>query len=283
MAGQYHPPLERNPTGCPFGWVRLGLPLKVGNERTGLWLLGRRDPDDFYSQAELPTLQALADQTAIALLNQTQAERLSHLYQVDIDRQEAERIQLALELHDGVLNQMAILAMTVDESNEAFESAFTEATAHIREIIAGLRPTMLSYGLRTALDELADEAPTKIGSDCQIRVDLPPSDARYSPQVELHLFRIVQEACQNAMRHAQAREICILGRLDPDCYDLTVADDGQGFASDERLELDSLLAHKHYGLAGMIERANLIGARMEISSIPGMGTRVRVHPTSFQS
>ena len=275
-AGVYRPPAPPDGWEEKGSWIRLALPMLVGPRRIGMWLLGRRDPDDFYTQLEIPTLQAIADQTAIALVNQAQSERLSLLYQADIDRQEAERHALALELHDGVLNQLAILSLTVDEHNEAFEAAYKAATSRIREIISGLRPTMLNYGLRTALDELADEAPAQVGGDLAILVELPPTDVRYPPQTELHLYRIVQEACQNALQHSRARTIRISGFLEPDCFQLVVSDDGIGFAHNEQFSLDMLLANMHFGLAGMIERAYLIGAQMEISSCPGCGTSVRV-------
>ncbi|HEX9014171.1 MAG TPA: ATP-binding protein, partial [Anaerolineaceae bacterium] len=262
-----------------LGWVRMVIPLVSGSRRIGLWLLGRRDPDDFYATIEIPTLQALADQMAVAVLNHEQSEHLSRLYQVDIDRQEAERRQLALELHDGVLNQLGILSLTIEDDNPTFESAYQLATTHIRQIISGLRPTMLNYGLRTALDELADETPSHNHSDVKICVDMAETDIRYSPQVELHLYRIAQEACKNAIQHANAQVIRITGMLEPDSFDLTVADDGIGFARGQQLELNDLLANKHFGLAGMIERARLIGAQMEISSHPGRGTRVRVYGT----
>jgi signal transduction histidine kinase len=276
-AGSYHNPsmwLDAHPA---ITWVRLVIPLVAGNRRVGLWLLGRRDPDDFYAQVEIPTLQALADQTAVALLNHQQAEHLSRLYQVDIDRQEAERLQLALELHDGVLNQLGILALSMDDNNDTFEAAYQMAVSNIRQIISGLRPTMLNYGLRSALDELVDEAPAQANVDVAIQVDLEDADVRYDPQVELHLYRIVQEACSNALRHANARSIRIFGSLQPDCYDVTVMDDGAGFSRGQQLSLDNLLANKHFGLAGMIERAHLIGAHMDIASMPGSGTRVRVY------
>jgi len=276
-AGAYRPPLSAQTRDEKISWIRLALPLAVGSQLIGLWLLGRRDPDDFYAKIEIPTLQAIADQTAIALLNQAQSERLSLLYQADIDRQEAERHALALELHDGVLNQLAILSLTVDEHNEAFEAAYRSATSRIREIISGLRPTMLNYGLRTALDELADEAPAQVGGDLAILVEIPPTEVRYPAHIELHLYRIVQEACQNALQHARARAIRISGFLEPDCFNLVVCDDGVGFARNEQISLDMLLANKHFGLAGMIERAHLIGAQMEIASSPNHGTTVRVY------
>ncbi|HEY3343296.1 MAG TPA: ATP-binding protein [Anaerolineaceae bacterium] len=276
-AGAYHNPSMWQDAHPAISWVRLVIPLVAGNRRVGLWLLGRRDPDDFYAQVEIPTLQALADQTAVALLNHQQAEHLSRLYQVDIDRQEDERLQLALELHDGVLNQLGILALTVDEHDATFEGAYQLAVSNIRQIISGLRPTMLNYGLRSALDELVDEAPAQANVDVAIQIELEDSDVRYYPQVELHLYRIVQEACMNALHHANARSIRIFGSLRPDCFDVTVIDDGAGFSRGQQLSLDNLLANKHFGLAGMIERAHLIGAHMDIASLPGAGTRVRVY------
>lgn len=276
-AGKYIPHQNIDNNGEPISWVRLALPLMIGNNRVGIWLFGRRDPDDFYSQGEIPTLQVLANQTAISLLYHAQSQRLSQLYQDDIARKEAERLQLALELHDGVLNQLAILSLADDQRSPAFEQAYNQATTHIREIISGLRPTMLNYGLRPALDELADEAPAQVGGDMEIQVELPASDVRYSPTDELHLYRIIQEACKNALKHSRARFIRITGLLEQDCIDIRISDDGVGMPDYHHLDLDSLLTHKHFGLAGMVERAQLIGAQIEISSSPGQGTRVRVH------
>jgi signal transduction histidine kinase len=276
-AGQYYEVYPGAEKCKEIDWVHLALPLIVSGRRAGLWLLGRRDPDDFYSLAEIPMLQALANQTGIAMLNLAQGERLSLLYREDIDRQEAERMQLALELHDGVLSQLAILNLTIDEHSPAFEEAYQQATARIRDIISGLRPTMLNYGLRTALDELADEMPEQVDGGQVIEVRLPPSEVRYPPQEELHLYRIIQEACKNALLHAQAQTIRIYGSLEADCFDLTVADDGIGLPRGSKVHLDELLAGKHFGLAGMIERAHLIGAQIGIESGKGKGTRVRVY------
>ena len=115
----------------------------------------------------------------------------------------------------------------------------------------------------------------------KVRVDLPPSDVRYDPRAEQHLFRIAQEACENVRLHARAHTLCIQGWLDERDVDLTFEDDGQGFAIGNPSGLTGLLAHlinqKHFGLAGMAERAALIGAELSIDSAPGRGTRVRVH------
>lgn len=277
-AGKPLHPLTEEKHGNVFQWVRLILTLSVDGRPIGLCLLGRRDPDDYYAANEIATLQSLMDQTAVALLNIEQAERLRSLYRSDIERQEAETSRLALELHDDVLGQMAMLAMSTDafSSVPKFEQAYQAATEHIRDIIKGLRPTMLNYGLRSAVTELADEATGLFGSTAEIQVDIPVSDYRYPTPVELHLYRIIQQACQNALKHSYASILCLTGKLEPHSIELAVIDNGIGFAQEGPLDLDWLLAHKHYGLAGMYERAALIGAQLEIKSIRKQGTQVFV-------
>ncbi|MGE5223363.1 MAG: GAF domain-containing sensor histidine kinase [Omnitrophica WOR_2 bacterium] len=285
QAGKLIQPFQGENHGDVCQWVRLVLPLSVDGRPIGLCLLGRRDPDDYYAANEIATLQALMDQTAVALLNIEQAERIRSLYRIDIERQEAEISRLALELHDDVLGQMAMLAMSTDafSSIPKFEQAYQAATEHIRDIIKGLRPTMLNYGLRSAVTELADEATGLFGSTAEIQVDIPVSDYRYPAPVELHLYRIVQQACQNALKHSYASILCLAGKLEAHSIELAVIDNGIGFAQEGPLDLDWLLAHKHYGLAGMHERAALIGARLEIISSRKNGTRVVIRWNPGQS
>jgi two-component system sensor histidine kinase DegS len=94
--------------------------------------------------------------------------------------------------------------------------------------------------------------------------------------VELHLYRIVQQALNNALTHAHAKEISLEGSMETDRIKLAINDDGIGFPANENMEMAGLLANKHYGLAGMHERAALIGACLDIDSIPGSGTRINV-------
>ena len=250
----------------------------LNEQVTGLFLLGRRDPDDYYAPTETPTLQALTNQTAIALLNIEQASNLRSLHQVNIERQECERNHLALELHDSVLSQMAILAMNADENQvkPQFWNTYKETVHTIREMIGGLRPRMLGYGLRAALDELVDETRLHAGQDLTIEIEIPASQVRYPEAVELHLYRIVQQACQNAVKHTQARRLWLEGQLEPGYVFLQVQDDGVGFESTGELDLNWLLANRHFGLAGIFQRAAFIGAKVEVHSVPGEGTQVQV-------
>jgi signal transduction histidine kinase len=258
--------------GPAYDWVRLVLPLSLNQQPVGLWLLGRRDPDDDYGAAEIPMLQALASQTAVALVNILQAENLQTLYQVNIEREEKERLGLAHELHDDVLNEMAAMLIHVEQSSPQFEEAYQSLVDRLRGLIRGLRPPMLELGLFAALDSLVDDLMDRVDGQVEIRFDVPESAARYDSQVEQYLFRIIHQAAENALRHAQARTIFILGSLEAERIHLEVVDDGRGFVVEERPNLAVLLAEAHYGLAGMYERAALIGAELNFQSTPGKGS-----------
>jgi signal transduction histidine kinase len=132
---------------------------------------------------------------------------------------------------------------------------------------------MLQYGLTFALEDCVDELSTRSEDGASISLDVPQSDARYAPKVEEHIYRIVQQACENALRHAHAEQIRIYGRLESSQVHLTIEDDGIGF-SQKMLDFNSLLREKHFGLAGMFERADLISADLKFESVPGEGTKI---------
>jgi signal transduction histidine kinase len=275
-SGKYHPadPLA---AGQGAGWIQLAVPLRVGARLVGLWLFGRRDPDDAYARVEILALQALADQTAIALSYILQTEHIKAMYQANIDRQEEERLRLALELHDGVLNQIAAILIKLD--NPALPSAtqlpYDILIQRLRDIIGNLRPPMLSYGLKPALEDLADRLADQAADPLKVSVELDAGDERYPPNFEQHLYRIIQEACQNSLKHGRATAISITGRLDPQEILLVVRDDGVGFDT-ARLDLDRMITNEHFGLTGIIQRAELIGGEVRIVSLPGEGTQISV-------
>jgi two-component system sensor histidine kinase DegS len=94
--------------------------------------------------------------------------------------------------------------------------------------------------------------------------------------MEEHIFRMVQEACENAVRHAQAKIVQITGRLLEDEISLSVEDNGNGFETKDGLGIDTLVKQKHFGLAGILKRAQLIGAEASIHSNLGIGTHIQV-------
>ncbi len=275
-SGEYIPSsLDESPQAC--SWIRLVLPLKAGGKLLGLWLLGIRDPDDYYAPTEITIMQSIANQTAIALVNLDQAERLRTLYRANVERQEQERSSLVRDLHDDILNRLAVLSMKMDENiSPEFEKDFQAVTARLREMISGLRPAMLGYGLPLALEELGDEFLNRTKNAVDIQIDVLPSEAHYDPRSEEHLYRIAQQACENALRHAQASSIRLYCRCDPDEVILIVEDDGIGMANARDLDFNQLMANKHFGIASMFERAEIIGAEIEITSTPHQGTKITV-------
>jgi signal transduction histidine kinase len=157
------------------------------------------------------------------------------------------------------------------------DTLLEDTIQHVRKVVKGMRPEMLNYGLvaglQTLVDDLSDSLPEGLP---EISLEIETSDIRLDPNVELNLFRVVQQACQNALRHAAAHRIRISGWVKEDQVVLRVEDDGKGFEFQGRIDLADLLARAHYGLAGMHERASVIGAVLELQTSPGKGTCVQL-------
>jgi signal transduction histidine kinase len=264
------------------GWVRIAFPLRLRDELIGLWLLGRRDPDDLYVRSEVTILQSIANQTAVALANIQQAELLRSLYQANIERQEAGDSTLALFLHDEVLRSLALFMDQLDPATVTprILQIYNRISSDLRHIVQGLRPTLLSYGLRIGIEDLVDDLRERANGETQIELQIPDTGIRHDSRTEQHLYRIVQQACENALRHARAKTLLISGEIETDRVLLEVVDDGVGFPAGELVEFRQFLAGRHYGLFGMYQRAGFIGARIHIVSAPGCGTQVSVHWTT---
>ncbi len=278
QTGKYRSQYQRRRRKAVCPWVRLALPLVLDEELIGICLLGERSPDDTYAATEIPTLQVLMNQTALAIKNIDQAQHLRDLYQTNISRQEEEMARMARDLHDDVLGQLAMLSVNVEDlpSSPAFMNALQETTQSIREIIGELRPATLTYGLPVAFDEMIDEI-TPEGKDApKVKISIPMSDERYPAEIELHLYRIIQEAFKNATQYARAQCITLQGEFTTNQINLVVEDDGCGFYIHDQADLAWLLARRYFGLATMYERATLIGAQLNIHSTINQGTRVTI-------
>jgi len=146
----------------------------------------------------------------------------------------------------------------------------------LRQVISDLRPAMLNYGLQPAIDELVDGLSQRGTDHPNFEIGLEPSFLRFDPTIEQHVFHIVQQACENAVRHAHAHNLQVNGLMKPGNIHLTVVDDGVGFRAPSSQDLGLLLKQEHYGLVGMYERAAIIGAELKIHSQLGWGTSVEV-------
>lgn len=221
-------------------------------------------------------------------INQSQ-KRAEDLLKKVISTQEDERKRLARELHDVTLQELSAALMRIDlcrlhpqditvEQVDRIRCIIGQALDGVIGIIQNLRPTLLDdLGLSSAIKSLLDLHLGEKGVNCFMNAD-GVKERRFRPEVEITLFRIIQEAVVNVARHAKAENVFVHFKVESDTIDIEIEDDGEGFS------LDSLYTQSFHdakdrrglGLLGMKERVFLIGGKMEICSMPGNGTRVGI-------
>jgi chemotaxis family two-component system sensor kinase Cph1 len=208
-------------------------------------------------------------------------ERIKALLERLVNVQEAERRRLALNLHDHLGQQLTALRLTLsalrDAKNvpdrtsrfETVERMVAQLDRDVDFLAWELRPAALDdVGLQAALGEFTRQwaAANGVAADYHhTGVDA----ARLPPEVESHLYRIVQEALNNISKHAQATHVSVLLERKANELTLIVEDDGCGFEVGDEL---SRLRKGGMGLAGIRERTALVGGESELESTPGEGT-----------
>lgn len=209
--------------------------------------------------------------------------RLREIAARALNAEEAERKRIARELHDETAQTLAALLVRLRlardaAGKEARDALLDDVKREISDALDGIR--RFARGLRPqALDELgivpAIESHIRAlqeATSLEIDLDAEPIGGLLSKEAELALYRIIQEALSNALRHAQASKVTVTIRRHPDHVAASVEDDGRGFSPQQAMAgPDGGL-----GLFGMKERAGYIGGRLEIHSQPGRGTRVEI-------
>jgi signal transduction histidine kinase len=196
-----------------------------------------------------------------------------------------ERARMAREIHDtlsqglvGISSQLNAVAGRIRAHDQGAEQQLELARKMVRHSLTEARRSMMD--LRDSLLD-ADDLPTALAravnlwsSDIPVRLDLQVSG--YTPpfprDTEQNLLRITQEAVHNAVKHSGASRLWIRLHLQEERLILAIEDDGHGFDPSGSF----LMLHGHFGLLGMRERAERIGAEFVVSSEPGEGTRVTV-------
>ncbi len=201
--------------------------------------------------------------------------------------QEDERRRLARELHDGAVQSLVALDQRAQLAQLALKGGSTETATRlaelrqmtaalieeIRRVIRALRPNYLEdLGLLPAIEVLLRDLQTAAQVEATFVTEGEPR--RLPPGQEIAIYRIVQEALTNAARYAAARSVQVAASFKPHEFSIRVQDDGKGFIPPERVS--DLVASGHYGLMGMQERAELIGARLDIQSAPGVGATIEL-------
>ena len=223
------------------------------------------------------------DLRRIATVFNSMLDRLEHERHLSAQRvlqaQERERQRVARELHDqtGQALTSILLGLRAIEDADAGEihsrvaglrDLVTEALQDVRRLAVDLRPTTLDdFGVVTAIQRLCGDVAEKSG----IPIDFHATreGGRMPREVESCLYRVVQEALTNVIKHANAAHVSVL--LAPGDRDLTllVEDDGAGFAPHD-------VPPERLGLVGMRERVALVNGSLTVESAPGAGTTLRV-------
>jgi signal transduction histidine kinase/DNA-binding NarL/FixJ family response regulator len=252
----------------------VGVPILWRGGVVGACVVFSRDPERVFTRTDSARLELFARHAAIALAN-------ARLYQeaeahARAEAAAAERDRLVREVHDTVAQGLASVIVHLDaagreadpaeEIDQARQSAVT-ALAETRRTVLGLAPSPLEGR------SLAEALQLELGwanrtGNLDVRLVEAGTPVALPDGLAHQLFRIAQEALTNAVRHAGARSVRIGVIHEDGTVAVLVQDDGQGFAADE--------ATGSIGLRGMRERARLIGGTLEVDSLAGWGTRVRV-------
>lgn len=192
-----------------------------------------------------------------------------------------ERQRLARELHDAVSQQLFAISMTATAVGRTLEKDFDRAQRQValieemasvaqsemRALLLHLRPVYLEgKHLEQGLKELVRELQSKVPMEISLEMD---EGIQLVKGIENHLFRIIQEAMSNALRHSKAERIEIRIQRKDKAIRVIIRDDGEGFELDDKKQAS-------YGLSNMQERVNEIGGSIVWITAPGKGTRIEI-------
>ena len=255
----------------------LGVPIVFRGDIIGALFLADKVGAVAFDEADERLVSLLAAHAAVAIEQARLVEASRELSIVE------ERARLARELHDATVQTLFSLSLTAEATASLVSSdpaaAAVEvrriqelaqgAVAELRSLVFELRPPALEEdGLVATLGKQLEVLGRVHGLSVEL---VGSSEARLDPGVETGLFRIVQEALNNVVRHASARRVSVAVEIGTASITTTVADDGIGFDPQARAILSRRL-----GLTSMRERAEVLGGTLAISSRPGAGTTVSV-------
>jgi signal transduction histidine kinase len=198
-----------------------------------------------------------------------------------------ERNRLARELHDTLAHSLSSVAVQLegvrtlldadpaqartmlDGALAATRSGLTETRRALRDLRAS---PLEDLGLALAIRSLAESVASR--HSLALELDLPEKVNNLSPDVELGVYRVAQEALENVTRHARAQRVKVQLAEEGGRLELTISDDGRGF------DVDGTGQEDRFGLQGMREHSQIMGGKLQVESQPGSGTTVRltVHP-----
>jgi len=274
-----HPRSYGFPQNHPPMGTFLGLPIMIRGQAYGNLYLTEKGDGEF-DEVDEESVVILAEWAAIAIENARSiaADRLRRT----LEASERERKYWARELHDETLQGLGALRLVLASAlrrgtPEALTDAVGEAVDQLleeieklRSLITDLRPAALDeLGLPAAIEALAERSSATGGLEIKGEVTLtdPEGDGQLGPELENTIYRLMQEALTNVVKHARAEHAEINVAADSEVVTIEVRDDGAGF--------DPEAQSAGFGLLGMRERLELVGGKVEIESAPGQGTTLR--------
>jgi signal transduction histidine kinase len=263
----------------------VAMPLRAGFESFGVVVFGS-PVADVYSADYQDLLVALCNQAVVALQNARLYQSLIEEKERIVEVEEDARKKLARDLHDGPTQSIAAIAMRVNYARSVMEQDPDEVaeelariedlarktTKEIRHMLFTLRPLILeTQGLRAALDQYilkrAEMDPLSIHLEAPEGVDQV-----LTKDVQGVVFYIIEEAVNNAGKHARADNIWVHLTEDGETFIARVEDDGRGFDLDSVMEGYS--RRSSLGMTNMYERAELVNGTLNIDTSPESGTTV---------
>lgn len=209
------------------------------------------------------------------------------IFAATLSGQEEERRRIARELHDGlgqVLTTLLVGLRTIEESSQDetvqdlardLRRIGGEVHDDVRRLSRGLRPAVLDdSGLIPALERLLDDVRIAHPTSTHLKVE-GADQPRLSADIETAIYRIVQEAVANSIRHGHAKEINVALRRNHDSVVLEIDDNGRGF--DLNTTLNQNMRTVPFGIFSIGERARLLDGNAVIESTPDKGTRLKVY------
>jgi PAS domain S-box-containing protein len=271
----------------------MGVPLFARGNVAGLFSLSKREAD-YFNEEHMRLAEAMSSQASVAVENavlfeqmQASTVRMRSLSRRLVEAQESERRNIARELHDEAGQALTslrfglqLLETEIDEGG-GITGRVAELIQRTDDVIDGLhrlaadlRPASLDQlGLEAALRQYLRSAGSKFGLAVRFKARGFTSE-RLPTVVETALYRVVQEAMTNVVRHARATRVDVLAERRGDRVIVMVEDDGVGF------EPDQVQRGDHFGLLGLRERAEALGGTLTVESAPGAGTTVVVEVAS---
>jgi signal transduction histidine kinase len=265
-----------------FQFIRglLLVPLIANDRVIGGFILASRTPGH-YTPHHARLAEAIASQAALAIENARLFEEVQAAAALE------ERTRLAHDLHDSVTQTVFSLGMLaraaqaqhrqgserLGETLDRVATLAQEALVEMRSPLFQLRPdTQLEAGLDVALQRLAEAVSGRSG----LEVDYDGGAPRLAPATEMAIFRVVQEALANAVKHAEASQIAVMAEARDGLLSVSVRDNGRGFDPDALVSPSPDGRSGGQGLRSMRQRATSAGLTLKIESTPGHGSRVLV-------